>query len=129
MTFSAKLAGEQVCALDVGDAMTKQARQRLGAAAAAVGVATATALLPLAGTAAAATYDRHASMQTEVVVKAKSGQLVLARRDVTWVGGHLVSGRPVANGFYAQIPVTAVASLRHAAGIASVVTVGSAINE
>jgi len=113
-------------------AMTKQARQRLGAAAAAVGVAMAAAVLPLAGTAVAAAHDRHASMQTEVMIKAKSGQLVLARHDVTWVGGRLVtvgSGRPVANGFYAQIPVTAVASLRHAPGIASVVIVGSAINE
>jgi hypothetical protein len=108
--------------------MTKQARQRLGATAAAVGVAMGAAVLPLAGTAAAAVRDRHASMQTEVMVKAKSGQLAVARHDVSLVGGRLISERPVANGFYAQIPVTAVASLRHAPGIASVVTVGSAIN-
>ncbi|HTC68066.1 MAG TPA: hypothetical protein VK662_00735 [Acidothermaceae bacterium] len=112
--------------------MTKQARQRLGASAAAVGVAVvavAAAVLPFAGTAAAATYDRHASMQTEVIVKAQSGRLVLARHDVIWVGGRVLSGHPVTNGFYAQIPVTAVASLRHAPGVASVTVVGSAINE
>jgi hypothetical protein len=112
--------------------MTKPARQRLGATAAAVGVAVAAvgaAVLPLAGTATAAVRDRHASMQTEVMIKAKSGQLAVARHDVSLVGGRVLSERPVANGFYAQIPVTAVASLRHAPGIASVVTVGSAINE
>ena len=117
----------------MGDyAVTKQARSRVGATAAAVGIAVAavaTAVLPLAGTAAAAAYDRHASMQTEVMVKAQSGQLVLARHDVTWVGGRVVSGRAVTNGFLAQIPVTAVASLRHAPGVASVTIVGSAINE
>jgi hypothetical protein len=115
--------------------MTKRARQRLGATAAAAGIAVAAVaagVLPLAGTAAAAEHGRHASMQTEVMVKAQAGQLVLARHDVTWVGGHLVSGisgHPVANGFYAQIPVTAVANLRHAPGIATVVIIGSTIDE
>jgi hypothetical protein len=83
--------------------------------------------LPLSGTAAAAERDQHASMQTQIIVKATSGHLVQAHRDVTAAGGHVVSGRPVANGFYAQVPVMAVASLRHAPGIASVVITGHPI--
>ena len=114
--------------------MTKQARRSVrhfgtvaaGASAAAALAAVAMAL-PLAGTASAATYDRHASMQTKIIVKATSGHLAQARRDVAIAGGRIISGRPVVNGFNAQVPVKAVASIRHAPGVASVVIVGQVI--
>ena len=112
--------------------MTKQARRSVGRTRTAVrvaagAIAAAALALPLAGTASAANYDRHASMQTQIIVKATSGHLAQARRDVAVAGGHLVSGHPITNGFYAQVPVMAVAGLRHAPGIASVVITGHAI--
>jgi hypothetical protein len=117
--------------------MTKQARRSVGRAgkagraagarAAGAMIAAFVVVLPLSGVAAAAEHDRHASMQTEIIVRATAGQLVLAHRDVIAAGGHVVSGRPVANGFHAQVPVSAVAGIRHARGISSVVVVGEVI--
>lgn len=109
--------------------MTKQARRAVGRAGtvAAGAIAAIAMALPLAGTASAAQYDMHASMQTQIIVKATSGHIAQARHDVADAGGHVVTGRPVANGFYAQVPVMAVAGLRHAPGIASVAIVGPVI--
>jgi hypothetical protein len=109
--------------------MTKQAGRSAGRArlVAAATLTACTMALPLGGTAAAAVRDQHASMQTQIIVKATTGHLVQAHRDVIAAGGRVVSGRPVANGFYAQLSVMAVVSLRHAPGIASVVITGRPI--
>jgi hypothetical protein len=112
--------------------MAKQARRSAGRTGragrvAAAAIAAFAMALPLTGTAAAAEHDRHASVQTVITVKATPGHLVQARHDVVVAGGHVVSGKAITNGFYAQVPVMAVVSLRHAPGIASVVTIGRAI--
>jgi hypothetical protein len=112
--------------------MPKQARRSVGrtgivARAAGAAIAAFAMALSVAGSAAAAEHDRHASVQTVITVKATPGHLVQARHDVVLAGGRVVGGKAITNGFYAQVPVMAVVSLRHAPGIASVVAIGRAI--
>lgn len=84
---------------------------------------------PLTGTASAMSYDRHEVARASVIVRATSGHLVLARRDVTRVGGRVTRSMPEINGFVAQVPVTALDRLRSAPEIASVTVQGTLIRQ
>jgi hypothetical protein len=105
----------------------KQPRRAIGRAGLFAAATITACAMALGGTATAAERDQHASMQTQIIVKATPGHLVQAHRDVVAVGGRAVTGRPITNGFFAQVPVMAVASLRHAPGIVSIVITGSTI--
>jgi len=104
--------------------MSRQASRIALAAAAAAAIT-----LPLTGTASAMSYDRHEVARTAVTVKATSGHLALARKDVMQAGGQLVRWLPSINGFVAQVPVTAVVGLSSAPGIARVSVLGALIRE
>jgi hypothetical protein len=83
----------------------------------------------LTGTASAMSYDRHEVARTAVTVRATSGHLGLARKDVTQAGGQVGRWLPSINGFVAQIPVTSLDGLRNAPGIAGIDVQGSLIQE
>ncbi len=102
--------------------MPKQASRIALAAAAAI-----TITLPLSGTASAMNFDRHEVARTTVTVKATTGQIALARKDVMQAGGQVVRWLPAVNGFVAQVPVTAVVGLSSAPGIASITAQGPLI--
>ncbi len=77
----------------------------------------------------ATTYDRHEVARTAVTVRATTGHVVMARNDVIRAGGQVTQWLPAINGFVAQVPVTSVAGLRKAPGIASVTVQGPLIRE
>ena len=104
--------------------MSKQASRIALAAAAMV-----TITVPLTGTASAMNSDRHQAARTAVTVRATSGHLALARRDVLQAGGQVTRWLPAINGFVAQVPVTSVVRLRKAPGIANVSVQGTLIRE
>ena len=104
--------------------MARHASRIALAAAAAVAMT-----LPLTGTASAMSYDRHEVARTAVTVRATTGHLALARKDVMQAGGQVVRWLPSINGFVAQVPITAVGGLRSAPGIAGLTVQGALIQE
>ena len=85
--------------------------------------------VPLVATASAMSYDRHEVARAQIAVRATAGQLALAKTDVLKAGGQVVRLAPAINGFVAQVPITSVAGLRKASGIASVVILGPLLQQ